>query len=129
VPAYMPTLQPHHLDSLCCVSPDACHVPVPAHLPLPHLPCLLTACPAPLPPQERAADKQAELDELRARRYQEAKEREWRAKERSAAERAAAMQVCMCGGATRRQGPLAGSLPHHYAYVIPRSRQKGGVGM
>lgn len=33
--------------------------------------------------QERAADKQSELDELRARRYQEAKEREWRAKERA----------------------------------------------
>jgi hypothetical protein len=44
-------------------------------------------------PQERAADKAAELDELRARRYQEAKEREWRAKERAAAERAAALQA------------------------------------
>ncbi|KAJ9528409.1 hypothetical protein QJQ45_020333, partial [Haematococcus lacustris] len=43
--------------------------------------------------QERAADKQAELDELRARRYQEAKEREWRAKERSAAERSAALMT------------------------------------
>lgn len=43
--------------------------------------------------QERAADKQAELDELRARRYQEAKEREWRAKERSAAERSAALMA------------------------------------
>jgi len=42
--------------------------------------------------QERAADKQSELDELRARRYQEAKEREWRAKERAMAERSAAMQ-------------------------------------
>lgn len=31
--------------------------------------------------QERMADKQAELDELRARRYQEAKEKEWRGKE------------------------------------------------
>lgn len=31
--------------------------------------------------QEKAADKQAEVDELRARRYQEAKEREWREKE------------------------------------------------
>lgn len=31
--------------------------------------------------QERMADKQAELDELRARRYQEAKEKEWREKE------------------------------------------------
>jgi len=43
-------------------------------------------------PQERAADKQAELDELRARRYQETKDREWRAKEKAAAERHAAMQ-------------------------------------
>ncbi|KAJ9528200.1 hypothetical protein QJQ45_014161 [Haematococcus lacustris] len=43
--------------------------------------------------QERAADKQAELDELRARRYQEAKEREWRTKERSAAERSAALMA------------------------------------
>ena len=42
--------------------------------------------------QERAADKQSELDELRARRYQESKEREWRTKERAQAERQAAMQ-------------------------------------
>mmetsp|Transcript_18082 Transcript_18082/g.30965 ORF Transcript_18082/g.30965 Transcript_18082/m.30965 type:complete len:510 (-) Transcript_18082:446-1975(-) len=41
--------------------------------------------------QERAADKAAELDELRARRYQEAKEREWRGKERATAERKTAM--------------------------------------
>lgn len=41
--------------------------------------------------QERANDKQSEMDELRARRYQEAKEREWRAKERATAERQAAM--------------------------------------
>eukprot|EP00210_Caulerpa_lentillifera_P002835 g2709.t1 len=31
--------------------------------------------------QEKMADKQAELDELRARRYQEVKEKEWREKE------------------------------------------------
>lgn len=37
--------------------------------------------------QERAQDKQSELDELRARRYQEAYEREWRMKEAAAAER------------------------------------------
>uniref|UniRef100_A0A061R424 Cilia- and flagella-associated protein 45 n=1 Tax=Tetraselmis sp. GSL018 TaxID=582737 RepID=A0A061R424_9CHLO len=37
--------------------------------------------------QERAQDKQSELDELRARRYQEAYEREWRQKEAAAAER------------------------------------------
>ena len=42
--------------------------------------------------QERAADKQSELDELRARRYQESKEREWRRKERAQAEGEAAMQ-------------------------------------
>lgn len=42
--------------------------------------------------QERAADKQSELDELRARRYQEAKEREWRAKEQALAERSTIMQ-------------------------------------
>lgn len=42
--------------------------------------------------QEKAADKQAELDELRARRYQEAKEREWRQKERATAERQVSMQ-------------------------------------
>jgi len=47
--------------------------------------------------QERAADKQAELDELRARRYQEAKEREWRAKEKAAAERQSAMQRELAG--------------------------------
>ncbi len=41
--------------------------------------------------QEKAADKQSELDELRARRYQESKEREWRTKERAQAERQAAM--------------------------------------
>ena len=31
--------------------------------------------------QEKMADKQAELDELRARRYQEEKEKEWRERE------------------------------------------------
>ena len=41
--------------------------------------------------QERAADKQSEMDELRARRYQESKDREWRGKERAAAERQAGM--------------------------------------
>ena len=40
--------------------------------------------------QEKAADKQAELDELRAMRAQERYEREWREKERQAAERIAA---------------------------------------
>eukprot|EP00192_Tetraselmis_astigmatica_P006293 CAMPEP_0117697422 /NCGR_PEP_ID=MMETSP0804-20121206/29224_1 /TAXON_ID=1074897 /ORGANISM="Tetraselmis astigmatica, Strain CCMP880" /LENGTH=512 /DNA_ID=CAMNT_0005511679 /DNA_START=123 /DNA_END=1661 /DNA_ORIENTATION=+ len=39
--------------------------------------------------QERAQDKQSELDELRARRYQEAYDREWREKEAAAAERQA----------------------------------------
>ncbi|WIA11863.1 hypothetical protein OEZ85_011949 [Tetradesmus obliquus] len=43
--------------------------------------------------QEKQADHQSEQDELRARRYQEAKEREWRAKERAAAERQAAMMA------------------------------------
>jgi len=33
--------------------------------------------------QEKAADKQSEIDELRARRYIEAAEREWRTKETS----------------------------------------------
>lgn len=42
--------------------------------------------------QERAADKQSEIDELRARRYQESKEREWRNKERAQAEKQAALQ-------------------------------------
>lgn len=42
--------------------------------------------------QEKAADKQSELDELRARRYTEAKEREWRERERAQAQRASAMQ-------------------------------------
>eukprot|EP00891_Asterochloris_glomerata_P004534 jgi/Astpho2/4534/e_gw1.00067.95.1_t len=41
--------------------------------------------------QERAADRQAEIDELRARRYQEAYERDWRQKEKQARERAAAI--------------------------------------
>lgn len=58
----------------------------PPHTPTPHTP------PTATPPQERAADKQSELDELRARRYQEAKEREWRAKECAALERHASMQ-------------------------------------
>ncbi len=53
--------------------------------------------------QERAADKQAELDELRARRYQEAKEREWRAKERSFAERQAALQQELSQARTAQQ--------------------------
>lgn len=39
--------------------------------------------------QERANDRQAELDELRARRYQEAYEREWRTKERAERDRVA----------------------------------------
>ncbi|KAI8464416.1 MAG: tumor suppressor, Mitostatin-domain-containing protein [Monoraphidium minutum] len=41
--------------------------------------------------QERLADRQGEVDEMRARRWQEAKDREWRNKERAAAERQAAM--------------------------------------
>ncbi|CAD7697326.1 unnamed protein product [Ostreobium quekettii] len=41
--------------------------------------------------QEKAADKQAEEDELRARRYQEAKEREWRSKELEAKDKEAAI--------------------------------------
>lgn len=39
------------------------------------------------------ADRRSEADELRARRYQEAKEREWRAAEHAAAEKATAMQA------------------------------------
>ncbi|KAG2500981.1 hypothetical protein HYH03_000803 [Edaphochlamys debaryana] len=53
--------------------------------------------------QERAADKQAELDELRARRYQEAKEREWRQKERAYAERQSAMQQELAQARTAQQ--------------------------
>ena len=41
--------------------------------------------------QERAADAQAEQDELRAKRYQEEKDRKWREKEMAEAERRAAM--------------------------------------
>lgn len=40
--------------------------------------------------QQRAADKRGEVDELRAKRYQETKDREWRARERAAAEKRAA---------------------------------------
>lgn len=43
--------------------------------------------------QEKMADKQAELDELRAMRAQEAYEREWREKERAEAERKAAINA------------------------------------
>ncbi|PNH08697.1 Coiled-coil domain-containing protein 19, mitochondrial [Tetrabaena socialis] len=53
--------------------------------------------------QERAADKQAELDELRARRYQEAKEREWRTKERAHVERQTAMQHELANARTAQQ--------------------------
>ncbi|KAG2428584.1 hypothetical protein HYH02_014286 [Chlamydomonas schloesseri] len=53
--------------------------------------------------QERAADKQSELDELRARRYQEAKEREWRQKERAYVERQAAMQHELSNARTAQQ--------------------------
>lgn len=42
--------------------------------------------------QERANDRQAEIDELRARRYQEQSEREWRDKERREQERRERMQ-------------------------------------
>ena len=45
--------------------------------------------------QEKAADKQAELDELRARRAQEAYEREWRENERRSQERAIAINKDM----------------------------------
>jgi len=43
--------------------------------------------------QEKAADKQAELDELRAMRAQEAYEREWREKEKAEAERRIAINA------------------------------------
>eukprot|EP00240_Pyramimonas_obovata_P001211 CAMPEP_0118935178 /NCGR_PEP_ID=MMETSP1169-20130426/15074_1 /TAXON_ID=36882 /ORGANISM="Pyramimonas obovata, Strain CCMP722" /LENGTH=462 /DNA_ID=CAMNT_0006878171 /DNA_START=303 /DNA_END=1691 /DNA_ORIENTATION=+ len=43
--------------------------------------------------QEKMADKQAELDELRAMRAQEAYEREWREKERAEAERKMAINA------------------------------------
>eukprot|EP01059_Diplonema_ambulator_P010938 TRINITY_DN20955_c0_g1_i1.p1 TRINITY_DN20955_c0_g1~~TRINITY_DN20955_c0_g1_i1.p1 ORF type:complete len:497 (+),score=241.35 TRINITY_DN20955_c0_g1_i1:41-1492(+) len=43
--------------------------------------------------QEKAQDKQAELDALRARRAQEAAEREWRQKEKDAAARVAAINA------------------------------------
>lgn len=39
--------------------------------------------------QEKLADKQAELDELRARRYQEIKEKEWQEKEHAEEKRKA----------------------------------------
>jgi len=75
----------------------------------------------PVRAQKRAADKQAEVDELRARRYQETKDREWRAKEKATAERQANMQVCMpvyvcmcmrdaCGNGAGRCTPL--HAPH-----------------
>jgi hypothetical protein len=47
--------------------------------------------------QEKVADRQSEEDENRARRWQEAKDREWRGRERAAAER----QVGACGAAGR----------------------------
>lgn len=43
--------------------------------------------------QEKASDKQAELDELRAQRAQEAYERDWRRRERDEAERVAKMNA------------------------------------
>jgi hypothetical protein len=43
--------------------------------------------------QEKAQDKQAELDALRARRAQEAYDRDWRQKEKDAASRAAAINA------------------------------------
>lgn len=57
--------------------------------------------------QERAADKQSELDELRARRYQEAKEREWRAKEQALAERQTLLQSEL---ATAREAQKASKM-------------------
>ena len=42
--------------------------------------------------QEKAQDKQAQMDELRAQRVQEALEREWRVKEKAEAERLKKMQ-------------------------------------
>lgn len=57
--------------------------------------------------QERQADRQSEVDEMRARRWQEAKDREWRNQERAAAERQAAM---VRGLAAAREGQMRSKL-------------------
>ena len=44
--------------------------------------------------QEKAADKQSEMDELRARRHAEASEREWRTREAAKAARDKVRTVC-----------------------------------
>mmetsp|Transcript_5895 Transcript_5895/g.7951 ORF Transcript_5895/g.7951 Transcript_5895/m.7951 type:complete len:521 (+) Transcript_5895:39-1601(+) len=53
--------------------------------------------------QEKAADKQAELDELRAIRAQEAYEREWREKERAEAERKLAINADLTAARTQQK--------------------------
>lgn len=81
--------------------------------------------------QERAADKQSELDELRARRYQEAKEREWRSKERAYAERAAAMQAELAkardaqqAAKIKQRAEMARVEHEEFRRVLDVSRQK-----
>ncbi|MEW5310671.1 MAG: hypothetical protein WDW38_002447 [Sanguina aurantia] len=81
--------------------------------------------------QERAADKASELDELRARRYQEAKEREWRTKEKAAAERQAAMMLELADARSAQQNAklkqraeMAQVEQHEFMRVLSVSRAK-----
>jgi Trichohyalin-plectin-homology domain len=50
--------------------------------------------------QEKAADRQSELDELRARRHAEAAEREWRVRETAKAARDKARRLRLATAAT-----------------------------
>lgn len=81
--------------------------------------------------QERAADKQSEIDELRARRYQETKERESRNKELAQAEARQARQVEMQrareaqhNSKIRQQADLAQVEHNEFMRVLAVNRAK-----
>lgn len=81
--------------------------------------------------QERAADKQSEMDELRARRYQESKEREWRNKERAQVEKQSALQRDLQGAReaqqnarVRQQAEMAQVEHNEFMRVLAVNRAK-----
>ncbi|GMH38916.1 hypothetical protein BSKO_06814 [Bryopsis sp. KO-2023] len=81
--------------------------------------------------QEKAADKQAELDELRARRYQEAKEREWRAREVASKDRQEAIMLdlgkaraAQKAAKIRQLADMAGVEQREFHRVLEANRKK-----
>ncbi|KAK9811804.1 hypothetical protein WJX72_010377 [[Myrmecia] bisecta] len=81
--------------------------------------------------QERAADRQAEIDELRARRYSEAYEREWRTKERAARQRAEAInrdltaaREAQQAARVRAQAEMAAVESEEFQRVLEENRRE-----